>query len=243
MSSERLNNGRTVRLACRYRVGIAQDIPKLEWFGAFTLHRQIIRQAFAAQVSGAGLVFVADANDFPIAQVWVRFSRSGPPRLWAFRVMPPFQGLGLGRGLLRFAEHDLARRNMTACEIGVEKGNLEARQLYERLGYQFAYEQIEQYSFLTPGGDRRTGTADQWVLRKSLQLSGPDIQLTSTTRAAAEDRRADKAPLDEPSSAQAAARSPASHSKARAIPAYSVRRSVPQSARVRGCADRTANRS
>jgi ribosomal protein S18 acetylase RimI-like enzyme len=160
-----------VSFTCTFRVGSRADAPKLEWFGAFTEHRQIIAEAFATQERGEGLVVVGAIHDFPIAQLWVRFAQGRPPRFWAFRVMQPLRGLGVGSKLLRFGENLMSLRHFETCEIGVEKLNMSARRLYESLGYRRSYEQVEEYSYVTPSGATRLGRADQWILEKKLDVA------------------------------------------------------------------------
>jgi GNAT superfamily N-acetyltransferase len=158
------------------RLGTDEDIPRLEWNGEFSEHRAIIAQAFAAQAAGSGLVMVATVKTFPVAQLWVRFADQGrPPRFWAFRVMPSYQGHGIGAALLTFAEAELAKRNFEACEIGVDRDNLRVKLLYQKWGYRVAYAQVEDYRYVTPAGEMRKGRADQWIMLKQLpeMLSRP----------------------------------------------------------------------
>jgi GNAT superfamily N-acetyltransferase len=162
------------KFTCVFRAAVSSDLTKLEWFGAFAEHRQIIAEAFAAQTRGQGLIFVAAVDDFPVAQLWVRFPKERPPRFWAFRVMRPFQGLGLGSQLFRIGENVLTMRHFAGCEVGVEKTNSAARRLYEKMGYRLCYEQVEEYSYETPNGEIRYGRADQWILQKKLKLTHAD---------------------------------------------------------------------
>lgn len=229
--------GSAKRARCRFRLGIADDIGKLEWHGAFSAHREIIRQAFAAQAAGEGLVLIADIGQFPVAQLWVRFAAGRLPRLWAFRVLPSYQAMGLGSRLLDFGEAELARRGFEACEVGAEKSNPAARQFYQNRGYAFAYEQIETFSYVTPAGQPCEGRADQWILRKSLSTAHGVI--------AAEDRgRAAHRPPDAwPANAHAARLSPACHNSPRGERAYSGRRNARRSVQARDRADKTESRS
>jgi ribosomal protein S18 acetylase RimI-like enzyme len=156
-------------LSYECRIGIAEDIPRLEWNGEFSEHRAIIAQAFAAQAAGRGLVMVAAASTFPIAQLWVRFADQGrPPRFWAFRVMPSYQRRSIGAALLTFAEAELAKRNFDSCEIGVDRDNPRVQRLYQKWGYRVSYPEIEDYCYVTPSGEMRKGRADQWIMSKGL---------------------------------------------------------------------------
>jgi GNAT superfamily N-acetyltransferase len=151
------------------RLGVTEDMRKLEWDGEFYDHREIIETAFSSQRAGSGLVLVGVVDEFPVAQLWARFADpERPPRLWAFRVMRAYQGLGIGAALLNFAESELAQQGFACCEIGVEKNNIDAGLFYACRGYRLAYGEVENYSYFTPSGEKRNGRADQWILYKTL---------------------------------------------------------------------------
>ncbi|HEX6986262.1 MAG TPA: GNAT family N-acetyltransferase [Planctomycetaceae bacterium] len=149
----------------------AVDLPRLEWCGLFTPHREIIRAAYEAQVRGEQLMLVADVNGFPIGQVWVDLFRKREESvgvIWALRVVPFMQRLGLGTRLLAAAEGVLRRRRFKQAELGVEKSNPSAAKLYERLGYVRVGESQEEYSYKTPDGQFFRVPQDLWVYRKTL---------------------------------------------------------------------------
>src|SRR4051812_19821073 len=92
-----------VALPVEIRLCTARDLPHLEWFGMFAQDREIIRAAFAMQERGDGAMLVAVVRGFPVGQVWIDFVRQAAASagyLWAMRVFPWLQGLGLGRALL-----------------------------------------------------------------------------------------------------------------------------------------------
>jgi ribosomal protein S18 acetylase RimI-like enzyme len=146
------------------------DLEALEWFGMFTAHREIIRGAWRAQAAGDNLMLVAEANGFPIGQAWVDLARHADESaglLWAVRVFPIFQGLGIGARLLDAAEEALAARGCRWAIIGVEKENEGARRLYLRQGYEPWGELRETYTFTPPGAEAPVQVPlDEWMLRK-----------------------------------------------------------------------------
>lgn len=147
------------------------DLPKLEWFGMFTQYRNIILQAFERQENAEVVMLVAEINHFPIGQVWIDLSKGSKAStgiLWALRVLLPFQRLGIGRRLLISAENLLIERGFAIAEIGVEKDNMDARILYERLGYQIVKENVETWEYLTPDGQQIQETSIEWILHKRL---------------------------------------------------------------------------
>lgn len=134
-----------------------QDLAGLEWFGAFRNHRGIITTAFARQTRGENLMLVAVSNGFPVGQVWLELQRrqsQGAGVLWALRVFPPLQRLGIGGRLLDCAERCLRERGFFWAELSVEVDNAEARLIYQRRGYVPLEERMQHYSYTTPAGEK-----------------------------------------------------------------------------------------
>jgi GNAT superfamily N-acetyltransferase len=167
MSADRF----TLALAVEIRPCRAQDLEKLEWFGAFSHHRQIIRETFALQGQGLALMLVAEAGGFPVGQAWLDLRpREGAagPLVWAVRVMAPFRGAGLGARLMGAVETAAAARGASRLELGVETHNAAARAFYERLGWRVARELSESYSYVTPQGQAVTHALEEWIMAKPL---------------------------------------------------------------------------
>jgi hypothetical protein len=47
------------------------DLLDLEWFGLFTPSREIAQKAFERYRRGENMMLVAEANRFPVGQIWV----------------------------------------------------------------------------------------------------------------------------------------------------------------------------
>ena len=159
-----------VPLTVTIRECARDDLSALEWYGLFSRHREIIRDAYARQQRGENLMLLAVANGFPVGQVWVNLLRKRAESagvLWAVRVYPFLQNLGIGARLLAAAEQALRDRAFAFAEVGVEKGS-RALRFYERLGYRRVGELREEYSFTTPDGERVSVPVDEWLLRKRL---------------------------------------------------------------------------
>jgi GNAT superfamily N-acetyltransferase len=157
---------RIVVRACR-----ENDLPKLEWFGAFAHHRQIIHEAFVLQRAGKVVMLVADDAGFPVGQAWLDFRRRerwDAPKVWAVRVMPALQGRGIGAKLMSGLENVAWQRGHNRLMLGVEKANASACQFYERLGWRLMGDRREEYRYLTPAGISQTVSVDQWVFFKTL---------------------------------------------------------------------------
>lgn len=153
---------------------VEEDLHNLEWFGMFSEHREIIHKTFDQHRHGKQLMLVADANGFPIGQTWIDLRKKKDEFIgviWAARVLPCFQCLGIGSKLIASAERELRERGFKQAEIGVELQNPRAARLYERLGYRISERSFEEYAFTTPDGVSMRVPIDQWLMRKDLNTS------------------------------------------------------------------------
>lgn len=160
-----------LQVAVELRLCRETDLAQLEWFGAFTHHRAIIREAFELQERGDALMLLAVVGGLPVGQAWLDLRPkldAEAPTVWAVRVMPWFQGAGLGAKLLEELERLARGRGLAALEVGVETDNPAARRFYERLGWRLLRERREAYSYVTPEGQPVTHGLHEWVLGKRL---------------------------------------------------------------------------
>ncbi|WEX10410.1 GNAT family N-acetyltransferase [Chelativorans sp. AA-79] len=119
----------------------SSDLQALEWMGLYTPHRAIIRRAFEAQERGEALMLLAVSSGFPIAQVWVDFTRKdNVAYFWAVRTFFPLQGAGIGSRMIRAAERAARRRGCRRAELETED---DLTTFYERLGWRRAGERGE----------------------------------------------------------------------------------------------------
>jgi ribosomal protein S18 acetylase RimI-like enzyme len=146
----------TVATTVRIRFCREEDLPTLEWFGLFESHRELIRSTFEMQRRNEAAMLVAEVNGVASGQAWLDFARrddEGVAVLWAVRVFPSLQNMGIGARMVAAAEQACRENGCTQVEISVRHDNPSARRFYERIGY-CPYE---------PG--RQPG---HWVLRKVL---------------------------------------------------------------------------
>jgi ribosomal protein S18 acetylase RimI-like enzyme len=144
-------------LEVHVRLARESDLQNMEWLGMFSHDRHIIEDSYQRQLRGENLMLLADINGFPAAQAWVDLERKRHQDIgiiWAVRVLPFLQGLGLGTRLINIAESLLANRGIGISELSVEQTNVGAHRLYERLGY-------------TPAGEED----GHWLLQRRLALS------------------------------------------------------------------------
>lgn len=158
----------------------ARDLPALEWFGLFESHRGLIRAVFERQREGEAMMLVVEANGEPSGQLWIDLSRrrrDATGVIWAVRVLPCLQRLGIGTRLMDTAEAILRRDGFERSEVTVELDNEGARRLYERLGYTVTGSILASHP---PGAvvtsdceDSGEPVTRQWVLQKELQADCP----------------------------------------------------------------------
>ena len=166
-------------LKIKLRTAVETDLPALEWWGWYGEHREIIRSVFAEALRGQSLMLVADSGDFPVGQLWIDLARKKVAHvaiLWALRVIPGFRGSGIGSRLIQAAENTLRKHGYRTCEIGVEDENVDARRLYERMGYQVIGKRRERRKYRDPAGVRKLIITDQWLLHKALF---PNVRTTA----------------------------------------------------------------
>jgi ribosomal protein S18 acetylase RimI-like enzyme len=144
-----------------------EDLLALEWFGSASQFREVIAEAFQRQKQCEVLMLVAEANHFPIGQLWIDLTKKREQStgvLWAFRVLVPFQGLGIGTRLMVTAEAVLVRNRFAKCEIGVEKDNPGALRLYERLGCEVVEDNTEEFEYTNPDGKTIRMAFEEWIM-------------------------------------------------------------------------------
>ncbi len=168
----------SIPLHVTIRVCTKRDVPQLEWAGIYTAHRQFIRNTYKAQERGDVLMLVAETNCFPAGQIWIDLAKKreeGVGFLWAMRVVPWLQRMGIGTSLMNAAEEVLRSRGFAWAELGVEKENTDAQRFYERRGYFMVSSNLEVHKYRTPWGTNKRMTIDEWILRKDLAEPQPAV--------------------------------------------------------------------
>lgn len=161
----------TIPLNVTIRACQESDLQLLEWFGLFADYRTVIAQTFKRHQQGEVMMLVAEANYFPVGQLWIDLVKKYDESVaifWALRVIPCLQNLGIGSRLLLAAEHFIQSKGFTAAEIGVEKDNLDAFRLYERLAYQIIAENLDEWDFTTPKQRKEHIATYIWCMQKKL---------------------------------------------------------------------------
>lgn len=168
----------TVQFDVTIRSAIHNDLRKLEWGGEYWKYRQIFQRTFEEQEQGNRMMLIAEANDFPIGQMFMQFSKGnvvyadGRTRayLYALRVMEPFRQRGIGTRLIEFGEQAAIDRGFRTVTIAVAKDNPGALRLYERLGYATFGEDPGRWSFTDPAGRIHNVEEPCYAMKKRLDL-------------------------------------------------------------------------
>jgi ribosomal protein S18 acetylase RimI-like enzyme len=166
----------SVLLSVVMRPAVRDDLPKLEWYGAYAYARNFIRKAYSEQLQGRRLMLVADLNGFPVGQVYLQFIANnhsiadGRSRayLYSFRVIDHLRRCGIGSLLMQHAEQVLRQRGFEYVFLQVAKTNPEALRLYQRLGYHISGEDPGQWSYLDHRGVVQHVNEPVWVMQKAL---------------------------------------------------------------------------
>ena len=153
------------------------DLPALEWDGVYEKYRTVFRQSFLDAERGQRSLLVAVAGHEMVGQVFIQLSSSetryadGAARgyLYALRVRPAWQGLGLGTRLIAAAEDALLAMGFSVAVIAAGKDNPRAYQLYQRLGYKTFAEDPGVWYFTDVNGSRQVMEDPCWVMQKLLR--------------------------------------------------------------------------
>ena len=167
---------REAMLQYEIRPARRSDLRLLEWFGEHRRLRLVEAVGWAHIQARTVLFLVADVRGFPAGQLKVALvhdedvkadgARSG--YLYGLRVFGPFQRLGIGTALIGRGEQLLRKRGFHLATIAVERENVGARRLYERLGFRAIREQHRAWSYVDPDGETQQVEVDEVLLRKTL---------------------------------------------------------------------------
>jgi ribosomal protein S18 acetylase RimI-like enzyme len=92
-------------------------------------------------------------------------------RLWMLAVRNDMQSRGIGTQLVAVMEDRVKQRNRPTVELLVEKQNVRAEQLYERLGYVVVRDETTSWEADAPDGKTFVYEADCHLMQKTLLLA------------------------------------------------------------------------
>lgn len=154
------------------------DLPALEWEGQYKHFRRLFKYAFQRAREGKAVLWIAELpGEGLIGQIFVqlvthrRDLADGKARayIYAFRVRPEHRGEGLGTLLLDTVEKDLRARGFKRVCLNVGQDNLDARRLYERLGYSVVASEAGIWSYIDHRGRHRQVHEPAWRMEKEIK--------------------------------------------------------------------------
>ena len=93
---------------------------------------------------------------------------AGRAYIYAFRVRPAYRHHGLGTHMLQIVEADLRERGFRRVTLNVGRHNLQARRLYERLGYRVVAAEPGRWTYVDHRGRVRCVHEPAWRMEKVL---------------------------------------------------------------------------
>lgn len=156
----------------------AEDLPSLEWEGAYSHFRRVYAQAYRrAQAGNARLWLLEGPDQRLLGQLFVLLSSQSMPELadgysrafvHSFRIRPGFRRGGLGSRLLLHTERDLRARGFAHVSLNVAKDNIDGERFYLRHGYQRVGADPGRWSYVDHRGHTRHVHEPGWRMRKRL---------------------------------------------------------------------------
>ena len=121
--------------------------------------------------AGEVRLLVAVARDQIVGRLAVDLARkrsTGIGILWAFDVIPPLQGIGIGRRMVAVAETIVRGGGLQTVEIASYKDNDPVTRWYERLGYTIVGEEIDDWTEVRPDGTVIRHDEPCWTMQKAI---------------------------------------------------------------------------
>lgn len=162
---------------------VREDLPELEWGGEFAHFRRLYADIFQSTCKGNAVMWVAEISKSEsethsclIGQLFVQLNSErreladGIRRayIYGFRIQRPYRGFGLGTRMMQIAERDVTQRGFQFVTLNVNRDNISARRLYERLGYRIVAAEPGEWSYVDENGQRQEVHEPAWRMEKRL---------------------------------------------------------------------------
>jgi ribosomal protein S18 acetylase RimI-like enzyme len=147
----------------------ADEVAGLTWAGG-AIHLRHVAEAVARVEAGeVDYLAVRDADGVPLAIGGVDYTaRPDAVTLWQLSTHPDHRSRGLGRRLIAALEQRARARGYTQARLSVERDNVRAHALYQRLGYRVVGSSVERWQTCDEHGHEVTHHADCIELAKPL---------------------------------------------------------------------------
>lgn len=160
-----------------FRQAGEDDLPSLEWNGQYKHFRKIYQDVFYLSQRGEASIWVAELPGIELigqALVQLKSARfelaDGETRayIFGFRIKPSYRDNGIGSKMMEKVEEDLIDQGYEWVVLNVNHNNPQARNLYERLGYQVVAEEPGNWSYIDDNGKRCDVNEPAWRMEKKL---------------------------------------------------------------------------
>ena len=147
----------------------AEEVAGLTWAGD-SIHLRCVADAVARAVRGeVDYLAVRNSAGAALAIGGVDYTaRPDAATLWQLSTHPDHRSRGLGSRLIVALEQRACGRGYAKARLSVERDNIRARALYERLGYRVVGSSVESWQTCDEHGREVTYHADCLELAKSL---------------------------------------------------------------------------
>lgn len=154
------------------------DLPSLEWDGAYQKYRRMYARLFKESQQKKVLMWLVELpRQEIIGQAFVMLksgemdAADGLTRayVFAFRVKPHWRNCGVGTCLMAHIEKELYKKGFRFATLNVAKENPDARRLYERLGYKVVGSKPGIWSFRDDTGRTQHVNEPAWRMMKRLK--------------------------------------------------------------------------
>jgi ribosomal protein S18 acetylase RimI-like enzyme len=158
------------------------DLPGLEWNGELIHFRRLFADIYSSMKKGKATMWAAELEEVGIiGQLFVQFNSArieladGANRayIYGFRIRPEYRGVGLGTRMMFIAEKDLLQRGFRRVTLNVSQKNVDAKRLYEKLGYRVVALEPGRWSYKDHRGHLQKVNDPSWRMEKRFSSPGP----------------------------------------------------------------------
>jgi len=145
------------------------DLDKISWSGTPT-HIRYVKEALERVEKGEVDYLAArdvDGNPISIGGVDCKVHKDAGT-LWQITTKESLRGLGIGTRLIKELENRIKSRGVDIAMLGVEKENIKAQDLYNKLGYEVCGETKDSWEQEDGKGKVSTHYADGILMKKKL---------------------------------------------------------------------------
>ena len=148
--------------------GSAKDRVKLDWSGS--VNNPTLDKWYPEIVEGNRKLFVIYYDNELIGEVWI-LKKEGSYHLMRLGVREEYRNQGVGTWIISQIEDYIINIGESEIYLGVEKDNIKALSLYQKLGYEIIAEKKDSWKERDPNtGKEYIYKTDVFEMRKTLVI-------------------------------------------------------------------------